>query len=145
MKKLFLVLVCVFTMQMVMADNDKPIKVEQLPQTTQTFIKQHFSDLKVVFAKVDKDWFDTTYDVVFANGDKLEFNKNGEWKELNCKNSMVPLKVIPTQIQKFVNDTYPGEKVTVIEKDRYEYEVRLSNRVEIKFDLKFNVIDVDHD
>lgn len=145
MKKLFLVLVCVFTMQMVMADNDKPIKVEQLPPTAQTLIKQHFAGLKVALAKADKDWFDTTYDVMFANGDKLEFNKNGEWKELSCKNSMVPVKLIPAQIQKFVNDTYPGEKVVVIEKDRYEYEVRLSNRVEIKFDLKFNVIDVDHD
>lgn len=145
MKKLFLVLVCVFTMQVVMADNDKPIKLEQLPQTAQTFIKQNFPDLKVVLAKVDKDWFDTSYDVMFTNGDKLEFNKNGEWKELNCKHSMVPVKVIPAQIQKFVNDTYPGEKVTVIEKDRYEYEVRLSNRIEVKFDLQFNVIDVDND
>lgn len=68
-------MVCVFTMQMVMADNDKPIKVEQLPQTAQTLIKQHFAGLKVALAKADKDWFDTTYDVMFANGDKLEFNK----------------------------------------------------------------------
>lgn len=145
MKKLVLVLVCVFTMQMVMADNEKPIQIAQLPQTAQTFIKQNFPGLKVAFAKVEKDWFDTSYDVMFTNGDKLEFNKNGEWKEIRCNTSMVPVKVIPAPIQKFVKENYPDAKVASIEKDRYEYEVRLSNRMEVKFDLQFNVIDMDTD
>ncbi len=145
MKKLFLVLVCVCTMQVVMADNDKPVTVEQLPKTAQTFIKQHFSGLQVALAKVDKDWFDTTYDVIFTNGDKLEFNKNGEWTELTCKQSTVPVKAVPASIQKFLNERYPDAKVLVIEKDRYEYEVRLSNSMEVKFDLNFNVIDLDRD
>ena len=45
MKKLVLLLVCMFTMHtMVMADNDKPIQVNQLPAKAQTFLNTYFKD-----------------------------------------------------------------------------------------------------
>ena len=145
MKKLFLLLVSVFTMQVAMADNDKPVTFEQLPQAAQQFIKQNFADREIAFSKMEKEWFDTSYDVLFTNGDKLEFDKNGQWKEMKCKFTSVPEKAVPAPIVKFVNDKYPGVKILAIEKDRYEYEVRLSNFWEITFDLQFNVIDMDQD
>lgn len=145
MKKLFLLLVSVFTMQVAMADNDKPVTFEQLPQAAQQFIRQNFADREIAFSKMEKEWFDTSYDVLFTNGDKLEFDKNGQWKEMYCKFTSVPEKAVPAPIVKFVNDKYPGVKILVIEKDRYEYEVRLSNFWEITFDLQFNVIDMDQD
>ena len=145
MKKLFLLLVSVFTMQVAMADNDKPVTFEQLPQAAQQFIRQNFADREIAFSKMEKEWFDTSYDVLFTNGDKLEFDKKGQWKELYCKFTAVPEKAVPAPIVKFVNDKYPGVKILVIEKDRYEYEVRLSNFWEITFDLQFNVIDMDQD
>lgn len=145
MKKLFLLLVSVFTMQVAMADNDKPVTFEQLPQAAQQFIRQNFADREIAFSKMEKEWFDTSYDVLFTNGDKLEFDKKGQWKEMYCKFTSVPEKAVPAPIVKFVNDKYPGVKILVIEKDRYEYEVRLSNFWEITFDLQFNVIDMDQD
>ena len=132
-------------MQVAMADNDKPVTFEQLPQAAQQFIKQNFADCEIAFSKMEKKWFDTSYDVLFTNGDKLEFDKNGQWKEMKCKFTSVPEKAVPAPIVKFVNDKYPGVKILVIEKDRYEYEVRLSNFWEITFDLQFNVIDMDQD
>ena len=129
MKKVFLFLVCLFALQtVVMADDDKPIQVNQLPQPAQTFIKQYFSAAKVAMAKMETDLFDKSYDVIFTNGDKLEFDKRGAWTEVNCKYSSVPGNVIPAQIQK----------------DKKDYEIKLSNGWEIKFDLKFNVIDIDN-
>ena len=51
MKKVLLLLVCLFTLQTVVwADDDKPIQVNQLPQTAQTFIKTHFPNNKVAMA-----------------------------------------------------------------------------------------------
>ena len=102
MKKVFLFLVCLFALQtVVMADDDKPIQVNQLPQPAQTFIKQYFSAAKVAMAKMETDLFDKSYDVIFTNGDKLEFDKRGAWTEVNCKYSSVPGNVIPAQIQKY--------------------------------------------
>ena len=58
MKKLFLLLVSVFTMQVAMADNDKPVTFEQLPQAAQQFIRQNFADREIAFSKMEKEWFD---------------------------------------------------------------------------------------
>ena len=66
-----------------------------MPQTAQTFIKTHFPDNKVAMAKMETDWFDKSYDVIFTNGDKLEFDKKGIWTEVNCKYSAVPVAVVP--------------------------------------------------
>ena len=97
MKKLVLLLVCMFTMHtMVMADNDKPIQVNQLPAKAQTFLNTYFKDHKVALAK----------------------------QETELTN-------------------YPDTKIVQIEKDKKEYEVKLSNRWEIKFDSKMRVIDID--
>ena len=54
MKKLVMMLVCMFAVHtMVMADNDKPIEVSQLPAKAQTFIKTYFKDHKVAMAKLE--------------------------------------------------------------------------------------------
>lgn len=145
MKKFMFLLMCVLTMQVAMADNDKPITFEQLPQTAQQFVKQNFPDLKIAFVKMEKDWFDTEYSVMFLNGDKIDFQKDGQWKEIKCRRSTVPMQVVPAQIRNHVKTNYPDADVLSIEKDRYEYEVRLSNFWELKFDLKYNLIDMDHE
>ncbi len=145
MKKLFLLLVSVFTLQFASADNDKPITFEQLPAAAQQFVKTYFASEKVAFVKEDSELFDTSYEVMFASGSKVEFNKKGEWTDIKCKNSQVPAAVVPQAIRKFVTDRYPDAKIITLEKDRYSYEVKLSNRWEIKFDTKFNVIDMDSD
>ena len=145
MKKLFLLLVSVFTLQFASADNDKPIAFEQLPATAQQFVKQNFADQKVAFVKKESELFDASYELMFVSGDKVEFNKKGEWTDVRCKHTGVPAAVVPAKIAEFVKSSYPDAKILSLEKDRYSYEVRLSNFWEIKFDLQFNVIDMDSD
>lgn len=145
MKKWMFLLVSLFTMQVAMADNDKPITFEQLPASAQTFIKQNFPDAKVAFVKMEKEFLDASYDVVFINGDKVEFDKKGNWKDINCRWMTVPQAVVPAKIQEFVKSNYPEAKVIKIEKDRYEYEVKLTNFWELTFDTSFNLIDMDND
>lgn len=144
MKKLVFLLVCLFTLQTVArADDDKPIQVTQMPQPAQQFIKQHFADSKIALAKMESDFFYKSYEVIFTNGDKVEFDNKGNWEEVNCKYSSVPTAIIPAAIQKYVTTNYPDAKILKIERDKKDYEVKLSNRTELKFDLKFNLIDID--
>ena len=145
MKKLVFLLVCLFTLQTVArADDDKPIQVTQMPQPAQQFIKQHFADSKVALAKMESDFFYKSYEVIFTNGNKVEYGKNGNWQDVNSKYTSVPTAIIHTTIQKYVTTNYPDTRVLKIERDKKEYEVQLSNRVELKFDLKFNLIDIDN-
>lgn len=145
MKKLFLLLVSVFTLQFASADNDKPITFEQLPAAAQQFVKTHFAAEKVVFAKMESEFFDKSYEVLFASGNKVEFDKQGNWTDVKCKYSQVPADVVPQAIRKFLDSRYPNVQILTLEKDPYSYEVKLSNRWEIKFDTQFNVIDLDQD
>ena len=55
-----------------------------------------------------------------------------------------PQQQSPTAIRQYVTTNYPDVKVQKIERDKKEYEVKLSNRTELKFDLKFNLIDIDN-
>ena len=144
MKKLVLLLVCMFSMSTVMmADNDKPIQIGQLPTTAQTFITTHFKNAKVALAKQETELFDKSYDVIFTNGEKVEFNKSGEWTEVNCKINGVPDAIVPQAIKDYVKANYPDARIPKIERDRHEYEVKLSNRWEITFDNQMRVIDID--
>ena len=78
------------------AGNDKPIQVSQLPQTAQQFIKKYFGDRKVAFAKEESD-FRKSYEIAFKNGDKIEFDRKGEWTDIDCKYSAVPTGIIPVR------------------------------------------------
>ena len=120
------------------ADNDKPIAVTQLPQKAQLFIKTHFPKEKVALAKLERDFLETRYEVVFTNGSKVEF-----LKDVECKYSAVPTAIIPAQIASYVSQNYPDTQIVQIDRDKRDYEVKLTNRLELTFDLNFNLIDID--
>ena len=74
---------------------------------------------------------------------KAEFYKDGEWKEVDCRYSSVPAAVVPAQIAQYVSGHYPDASIVQIDRDKHDYEVKLSNGLELTFDLKFNLIDID--
>ena len=137
--------VCLLSMQVVMADNDKLITVEKLPQKAQEFVKTHFAKADVAFTKMEREFLDSSYEIMFVNGDKIEFDKSGNWKEIQCKRQSVPDAIVPAKIKAFIQENYPDAKVLQIEKDRYEYEVRLSNYGDLTFYLELNLIDMYQD
>lgn len=146
MKRILMLLVCVFSLSTVTmwAGNDKPIQFSELPATARTFVQKHFPQVKVALTKVDSDFLDKDYDVVFVNGDKIEFDKNGNWKEIKCaSSSSVPSSAIPERIRTYLTQNYPEASVVKMEQDRREYEVKLSNGRELKFDKQFRLIDID--
>ena len=144
MKKLVFLFVCLFTLSAVaVADSNKPIQVGQLPTPAQTFVTTYFKNHKVALAKMETDLFYKSYDVIFTNGEKIEFDRSGEWTEVSCEINGVPAAIIPQAIKTYVESNYPDARIMKIERDRHEYEVKLSNRWEITFDNQMRVIDID--
>lgn len=144
LRNLTLVLACVFGIVLtVQADNEKPISLSQLPKAAQQTVSKHFSGLNVALAKVESGLLEKSYDVVFTNGDHLEFDRNGGWTEISSKANGVPSALIPTSISTYLKSNYPGQKVVQIERDRKEYEIKLINGVEITFNMNFQVVDID--
>ena len=117
---------------------------ESLPKKAQLFIDSNFKNSKITYVKDERDFLERSYEVLFADGTKVEFDRNGEWKEVDCRRSSVPTAIVPAKILNYVNNSYPGVKVIQIERDRIDYEVKLSNNLELTFNKKFNIIDIDN-
>ncbi len=144
MKRAILVMACIFSMSMAaVAGVEYPIQVNQLPAEAQTFIKTYFPKTKVAYVKKEQKEFYDEYELVFVNGNKVEFDHNGAWKEVKCRDCAVPADIVPAQIADFVKENFPQTQIVKIERDRRSWEVKLSNRLEIEFDSQFNVIDID--
>ena len=145
MKKMLFLFVSLFVMNLVaFADNDKPIQITDMPKAAQEFIQRHFANQSVALAKIDAEFLDKTYDVVFTNGDQVEFDKKGNWIKVDCERTQVPSEIIPVAIQQYVTKNYPDAKVLKIElTDRKGYDIDLSNGFEIEFDKKMRVVEID--
>lgn len=125
------------------AGDYKAIPVDRLPAAALHTIKTHMAGRKTAIAKVKTGLFSKEYTVIFTNGEKIEFDGRGNWTEVKCKRSAVPASLVPQQIARYISTNYPDCRILEIERDEDEYEVKLSNYVEVTFDRKFNVIDID--
>lgn len=143
MKKfLIIVLSLVVFSSPVMADDDKPISVAQMPKQAQEFIAEFFPGIQISVAK-QEGRLDKNYDVIFCNGDKVEFDRNGVWTNVDCKYTFVPEGIIPAPIAGYIKKHFPETKITQIEKDDRRYDVELSNNVDLTFNKSYKLLEVD--
>lgn len=143
MKKLAVLLVAIVAIfGVAKADNDRPVNVNQLPKAAQVFVKKHFAGKQVALAKEDKGFINSSYDVIFTDGSKVEFDGKGNWKEVKC--SKVPVAIVPAQIAAKARELYKDAVIVKIEKkDNGGYEVKLSNRQELEFNRQLQLTDID--
>ena len=125
------------------AGNDKPISVNTLPIKAQILLTNYFGNQKVALATIESGVVNKSYDVVLQNGTKLEFNKKGELTEIDCKQGVVPVNLIPLSIKNYLQNNYPGQSVKKLEIKKKEYEVELFNGIDLTFNKHFQLIDID--
>ena len=139
-KSLIIILAFVMTMCFtVKADNDRVITFEQLPAEAQTMLKSYFADKVPLVITVD--WDD--YTVIYQSGEKVEFDKQGDWKEISCRMSQVPAELIPEPIKTHINATFPGAIIVKLERSLRGYEAKLNNGLDVEYSPSFQVIDID--
>ena len=143
-RKLMIAICCMVSCNMVAnAGNDKPIAVNALPVKAQTLLSNHFNNQKVMLATIESGVVSRSYDVVLQNGTKLEFDKKGNLTEIDCKQGIVPVELIPQAITNYLKDNYAGQSVKKIEINKNEYEVELTNGLDLTFNKHFQLIDID--
>lgn len=144
MRILMIAICCMVSCNIVAnAGNNKPISVNALPAKAQTLLSNYFSDQKVMLATIESGVSSRSYDVVLQNGTKLEFDKKGNLTEIDCKKGTVPNLLIPQAIKNYLKDNYAGESVKKIEMNKKEYEVELSNGLDLTFNKHFQLVDID--
>ena len=142
--KRIMFLICMFLMMGTtysMAGDGYVVGVQQLPAPAQEVMTKYFADKTVLTILKERD----EYEVIFNNGEKIEFNKKGEWTEVSCHTTQVPDILIPDPIKARIKADFANSKIVKIDRSSNgkKYEVKLNNGLEVEFDKKFNVIKVD--
>ena len=140
---------CIAFMSMILlsvtcfADYDKIVSADKLPAEIKAFVKEHFPKTNISYATKDIEFMGVIYDVSLADGTEIDFDKKGNWDKINCHTQAVPAALIPAAISQFVNANHPGAMITKIDKERYGYEVELSNGLDLEFNNKGQLTSID--
>lgn len=126
MKMMKIVLaIIIFTSSTLLAD--RIIPPESLPDRAKQFISGAFPDAQIWYVELD----DGKYEVELSNGIKIEFLRNGDWKEIEAEYIGIPFNVFPPNVAKTIQNTYPQTVVISAEKKWGTYEVKLNNMMEL--------------
>lgn len=111
-------------------DNDEVITSNELPVQAKTFITQYFPTAKVVTAQKDKD----EYDVVLSDGTKIEFDRAGEWQDVDAPMGVtIPTGFYPAAIDTYLTDNLITAGINEISKEKGGYEIELTTGTELHF------------
>lgn len=124
------------------AADDRPVVFEQLPAPAKEFINANYPGEKISYTVVDDDLIRPDYTVRLANGVEIQFDNSGALEKISARTG-VPASVVPVQIADYVKSNYPEAVITDYEIGRREYDVELSNGLELKFNGKFRIIGLD--
>lgn len=145
MKTMFKTLSVIGLMAASLAVNaqDKIIQLSQLPKQAQTFLKAHGATNGISYIKMEDELFKKSYEVKMNDGSEFEFDKNGNWKEIDLKHKAVPAALIPKPIKVYVAKSFPNNKIVKISKESSKYEVELSNGLDLEFNSKGKFLRID--
>ncbi len=143
MKKIVLSLMGLVVWAASWAAGDKLIRFEELPEAARATVNRYFDADQVASVKQEYEWLGSVYEVKFYDGTEIDFLGNGEWKEIDCTPRALPAGLVPSGIARLIEKRFPERMVVTIERDRRDWEVELDDGTDLKFDLQFNLIDID--
>ncbi len=145
MKRLLVLFVALFATFAAIAD-ERPITKQELPKGAIKFLAHYFEKDMVTYATIDKDLMTTEYKVVLKSGAEVEFDSKGRWESIESpRGGSVPQELIPSYVTAELAKVFSNVKLRVIKlsKDGKNLEVELSNGVELKFNSKGKVIEIE--
>ena len=83
MKKILFAILAAFSLQVATAQ-DKKVDFNELPADAINFVRQHFLVDDITSVWKDVDYKDEEYSVIFKDGLEIEFNGEGDWKEIKA-------------------------------------------------------------
>ncbi|WP_292008786.1 PepSY-like domain-containing protein [Chryseobacterium sp.] len=129
------------------------ITAGDLPTTAKNFISTYFSGSSVQSASQysSPNVRNSVYKALLNNNFEIDFDKNGNWTEIESKTKQAIPDSFLTQevpaIADYIKVNYPNNWIVEIDKENYGYSVELNSGLELIFNQsqQFVGIDVDND
>jgi hypothetical protein len=141
-KSVLIALVLLVSFSSCSKDDDLVISEADLPAAAKSYLQTHFQLTTINKVVKDTDDLGVEYEVYLANGTYLEFNGEGAIDQIKSKTKL-PDSVIPASLLSYVASNYPDLFIIEWELDTADQEIKLSNGVELKFDLQGNFLRID--
>ena len=122
---------------------EKVITYPELPLDAQRLIEKYFQKADVSVVIMDKEAIFVEYEVRLTDGTKIEFEKNGELKKIDCGTKAVPETLLPEPVRQYVKNQLPNTLITEWSKDDFRWKAELSNHLELVFNRKFEFVGLD--
>lgn len=141
MKKLILTFTALLAFAIIVVscdkDDDHQVPATSLPTSASTFLNTFFKD--VTIRKVEKQTptatNKTAYSVELANGIEVDFDQEGNWKEVESDNdTAIPTGFISSTIVSYVDTNHKTAQISAIDKVTAGFEVELTNDIDLLFD-----------
>lgn len=127
------------------ANGQKPlVDNDQLPTSISIYITKHFPKHKIVQAILDKELFSKSYKVLLSENVQLDFDQKNQIEEIKST-TRLPDSVIPNTILTYVKTNYPENAIIAWERDNREQSIELDNKIELTFNKKGKLIEIDLD
>lgn len=142
MKSLLTLALILFVFCTSCKDDDEVVASTELPKSAQLFVETHFASSQITKVEKDKDNSEVDYDVTLNNGVKLSFDKNGNIEDIESL-SKLPDTVIPEPLLEYVQTNHATLHIVEWEINAAEQEIKLSNGLELKFNLSGTFLRID--
>ena len=108
MKKILSILVlAIVAVQFAFAGDVITKDAKELPLNARNFINQYFSKPQISYIKIDSEFLSKKYEVTLTDRTEIDFDKKGNWTEVDCKKGAVPAALIPVSIKDYVKKNFP--------------------------------------
>ena len=143
MKKFMTFIVSAMILAPLAFADDKPFDYNKLPAVAKEFVSKYFPNDKAIVTTVDDDLVRPDYEVILQSGVKIGFVHSGALEKVEMREGAIPVGVVPEQIMVYLSAHYPGVPVVEYEVGKYDFEVKLTNGLELKFNSAFKLVGID--
>ncbi|MDR1557305.1 MAG: PepSY-like domain-containing protein [Tannerellaceae bacterium] len=133
---MFFATMLAFSAMFASCDKEEVISETKLPASSQEFIKTHFPNVAVTCVVKETDGVEKDYTVYLANGFDIDFERNGNWDDVDGHINPLPqsvLSLLPAGISEYVSVNFKDYKIVEANKERYGYEIGLNGEIDLKF------------
>ena len=90
------------------ADGIVTFDSKQLPSKARIFLMEHFPEAQISHIKIEKEFLRVSkYEVLLTNRTEVEFDRDGEWLEVECDRMQVPDALIPAYVSEYLGKYFP--------------------------------------
>ena len=113
------------------ADGIVTFDSKQLPPKARIFLVEHFPEAQISHIKIEKEFLRVSkYEVLLTNRTEVEFDRDGEWLEVECDRMQVPDALIPAYVSEYLGKYFPDAwvrfKQLSYSQAVYPVEIRIS-------------------